>query len=422
MKHLDVLIVGAGPSGCSAALTLQRSGLTVAIVDKAEFPRDKCCGDGLTTSALRQLERIGLDPRTLSSFHVVTDTAWRSPSGYVSELALPEEDGIRIAVARREDLDAALVQLVRDADVHVFESHTITSVDTSARGIQVVAGDKTFNSRYLIAADGMWSATRKLVSSAGKLASGVTAESPYLGNIHAFRQYFKNVTGPAQDRLFVSFEPDLLPGYLWSFPLGDGRVNIGFGIERQEGRSTQFMKQVWPDILQRPHIREELGEFAEPEQPHKAWPIPAEIQTDLLTSADGRVLFVGDAARVVDPLTGEGIGQALETGHAAATAIIEHGDRHAHRAAKYYRNYIRRGMAVDNSVAGSIAKLVRHEKAARAVIRLAPKLNKLDHYAIRWVFEDNPRAAALTPWRWRERFGNKQTAAYTRLMKENAHQ
>lgn len=411
MKQLDVLIVGAGPAGCSAALTLHKSGLSVAIVDKAEFPRDKCCGDGLTTSALRQLERIGLDPTRLESFHVVESTAWRSPSGFVSELSLPNEDGIRIAVARREDLDDALVKMVRGTGISVFESHALQSVDTSGRGVAVTAGDKTFSARYLIAADGVWSPTRKLVSAA--------PESPYLGNIHAFRQYFKNVTGPAKDRLFVSFEPDLLPGYLWSFPLGDGRVNVGFGIERRDGRSIQTMKKSWPDILQRPHIRAELGELAEPELPHKAWPIPAEIQTDLLSAAQGRVLFVGDAARVVDPLTGEGIGQALETGDAAARAIIEKGQRHPERAAKHYRTYIQRGMAVDNSVAGAIAKLVRSEHAARAVIRLAPKLNTLDHYAIRWVFEDNPRAAALTPWRWRERFGGKKkTAAYLHL---NSH-
>jgi flavin-dependent dehydrogenase len=121
----------------------------------------------------------------------------------------------------------------------------------------------------------------------------------------------------------------------------------------------------------------------------------------------------------VDPLTGEGIGQALETGNAAATAIIERGDRDPQQAAKQYRNYVRRGLAIDNSVAGAIAKLVRSEKAARAVIRMAPQLNKLDHYAIRWVFEDNPRAAALTPWRWKERFGDKRPAPYADL-KENA--
>jgi geranylgeranyl reductase family protein len=407
MNQLDVLIIGAGPSGCSAAVTLHQHGLRVAIVDKAEFPRDKCCGDGLTTSALRQLERMGFDPTTIPSFHVVQNTAWRSPSGFVSELPLPDEDGWRIAVAPRQELDNQLVEFVRAKGIRIHEAHALDSVDTSGRGVCVVAGDKTFHTRYVIAADGVWSPTRKLVSG--------TAESPYLGNIHAFRQYFKNVTGPAKDRLFVSFEPDLLPGYLWSFPLGDGRVNIGFGIERREGRSTQMMKQAWPDILSRPHIREELGPNAEPDLPHKAWPIPAEIKNELLTAANGKVFFVGDAARVVDPLTGEGIGQALETGHMAAMSIIEKGQRDPARAANHYRRYIRRGMAVDNSVAGAIAKLVRSERAARAVIRMTPHLNRFDHYAIRWVFEDNPRAAALTPWRWRERFGEQKTAAYVKL-------
>lgn len=406
MKTLDVLVVGGGPAGCSAALTLHKAGLSAAIVDKAEFPRDKCCGDGLTTSSLRQLEAIGLDPSVLSSWQVVRETAWRSPSGYTSVLPLPEEDGIRIAVAKREELDHALVQLARNTGVEIFENHALTHIDTSSRALRIEAGGKAFSARFVIAADGMWSPTRKLISPK-------TLDAPsYLGNIHAFRQYFKNVTGPAKNRLFVSFEPDLLPGYLWSFPIGGGRVNIGFGVERQDGQSISWMKDAWPDILKRPHIREELGMEAEPESPHKAWPIPAEIQPDLLTGANGRVLFVGDAARVVDPLTGEGIGQALETGREAARSIIEFGNDSTRDPAQNYIRVIKRGMAIDNSVAGSIAKLVRSEKAARAIIRATPYLNRFDHYAVRWVFEDNPRAAALTPWRWSERFSGKKSPAY----------
>jgi flavin-dependent dehydrogenase len=384
-------------------MTLHAAGLSAVIVDKAEFPRDKCCGDGLTTSSLRQLEALGLNPSDVPSWRVVEKTAWRSPSGYTSELTMPAESGIRIAVAKRQDLDMALVDLVKKAGVPLYENHALSDVDTSGRGVIITAGDKRIAARYLIAADGMWSPTRKLVSD---------VNTPYLGDIHAFRQYFKNVTGPAKDQLFVSFERDLLPGYLWSFPLDDGRVNIGFGIERKGRQSVSWMKHAWPDILSRPHIRAALGPDAEPEAPHKAWPIPARIEPALLTAAEGRVFFVGDAARVVDPLTGEGIGQALETGREAAQAIAVHGVRSPTEAARHYVRHIRRGMAVDNGVAGAIAKLVRSEKAARAVIRMTPFLNSLDHYAVRWVFEDNPRAAAITPWRWRQRFSGRKQAAY----------
>jgi flavin-dependent dehydrogenase len=99
---------------------------------------------------------------------------------------------------------------------------------------------------YVIAADGMWSPVRKSLG---------LSQPGYLGEWHAFRQYASNVTGPAKDRLIVWFDSDLLPGYAWSFPLRDGRVNIGFGILRGGRHSVQDMNTLWPDILSRPHAR-----------------------------------------------------------------------------------------------------------------------------------------------------------------------
>ena len=121
---------------------------------------------------------------------------------------------------------------------------------------------------------------------------GARHEDGYLGEWHAFRQYFR-ADGPAARDLHVWFEPDLLPGYAWSFPLPDGAVNIGFGITRGGAIRTRDMKELWPALLDRPHVREVLGEAAAPESPHRAWPIPAAI--DRATLAHGRALFAGDA-------------------------------------------------------------------------------------------------------------------------------
>ena len=79
------------------------------------------------------------------------------------------------------------------------------------------------------------------------------------GEWHAFRQYAGNVTGPAANRLLVWFEPDLLPGYAWSFPLPGNRVNIGFGVLRDGERRVQDMASLWRDLLARPHVVEALG-------------------------------------------------------------------------------------------------------------------------------------------------------------------
>src|ERR1700694_4109679 len=110
---------------------------------------------------------------------------------------------------------------------------------------------------------------------------------------------------------------------MWSFPLPGGRVNIGFGVQRDGERRVQDMKQLWHDLLLRHHVVEALGAGFELEDRHTAWPIPAGIDRATLTA--GRVCFVGDAAMAADTMTGEGIGQALLTARLAAEAIIAQG-------------------------------------------------------------------------------------------------
>ena len=123
----DVLVVGAGPSGIAAALELQSTGQTVVVIDKAFFPRDKCCGDGLTTGALRILDELGFDPQTVPNWTVCSDVWLRSPSGTEMQFALPTK-GQFAAIAPRIELDNALVQLARSKDIRVLEGHEFVSI------------------------------------------------------------------------------------------------------------------------------------------------------------------------------------------------------------------------------------------------------------------------------------------------------
>ncbi len=385
----DLLIVGAGPAGCAAAIEATRRGLDAVVIDKARFPRDKCCGDGLTTSALRQLDDLGLDPSTLPSWIDVGGFTLRSPDGRHPRLGLPEEQGSFAAVCRRRELDEALVGLARSSGATILEGHTLTGVETDAGGVSATANGITFNTRYLIAADGMWSPTRKLL--------GMTVPE-YRGEWHAFRQYFSNVSEQAAQELVVWFEPDILPGYVWSFPLGDGSANVGFGIRRGHSHTIQDMKRLWPELLARPHIAGFLGPDAKPEEPHRAWPIPARLGQLPLTRH--RVFFVGDAGAATDPLTGEGIGQAMETARLAVTAICETGRRDPAGAATLYQRRLRRGMISDHRLARSLSTVLARPRAAAAVLRLVDASDWTRRNFARWLFEDYPRAAAFTPRRW----------------------
>ena len=474
---IDVAIIGAGPAGCAAAITLARRGLEVTVFDKATFPRDKFCGDGLTVGALRLLEDLGLDPHDVPSWHPVTDVWIRSPGGRDVRFPLPHGPGQFAVVARRRELDAALVDLTRRAGVTVCEGHTLVGAtqltDRVALEVESVGGGQvavglpaekmiptasagtasaeresasgepagsasyasdshanesvgsepaggrrsTVEATFVIGADGMWSPLRRRLG----------LDTPgYRGEWHAFRQYVRNVSPAAARDLWVMFEPDLLPGYFWSFPVGDGDANIGFGIVRGGRVTPHDMKRLWPDLLARPHIQELLGPDAEPEAPHRAWPIPTRIDDVVL--ADGRVLFVGDAAAAADPMTGEGIGQALATGTWAAEAIITsggHGRRSAGGSggrsgtarsatgsagasgatdplavARRYESVVRREMVADHRFGRLLGDALGSRPGASSAIALGGLTPWTRRNFARWLFEDYPRATVLTPRRW----------------------
>ena len=401
----DAVIVGAGPAGIAAALMLRRAGCHVVVIDKATFPRDKCCGDGLTTGALRILDELGFDPATVPSWTPCTDVRLRSPRGRETRLALPGSDrGTFAAIAPRNELDHALVRLAINSGITVHEGCAFAGIEHVDDAVVVRAeGLDDLRARFVIAADGMWSPVRKAVD---------TSRSGYLGEWHAFRQYARNVTGPAAERLYVWFEEDLLPGYAWSFPLADNRANVGFGILRGGSLAVQDMKDLWPDLLSRPHIVEALGEGVEMEDRHTAWPIPARVTTTTLAS--GRVLFVGDAACVTDTLTGEGIGQALLSGQLAARAIVECGARDASVARASYEREMKRHFFADHRMSVILGTILRSPLGARAALRIAGINDWTRRNFVRWMFEDEPRAAAFTPSRWHRGFLKRDGAFRTR--------
>jgi flavin-dependent dehydrogenase len=365
----------------------------VVLFDKARFPRDKCCGDGLTTGALRHLDHLGLHPEAVASWQTVSNIRVRSVSGRTVLLPLPVT-GTFAAVARRMDLDAALLDVARAAGVKVYDGHAVLGAGSMNDELVTVEvqGLGLVRSRYAIAADGMWSPMRKSLA--------VPDEPGYLGEWHAFRQYFVDVAPAASTQMWVWFEPELLPGYAWSFPLPGGRANVGFGIHRRAGHPTREMRQQWNELLARPHIREVLGPAARPEVPHKAWPIPARVGMTELTAAKGRVLFVGDAARATDSMTGEGIGQAFDTAALAAQAIVAAGPSDPEMVGARYRRLVHAGLAADDRVSRLLSRAVTHRKGVQAALALAGASEWTRRNFARWLFEDYPRALLATPYRW----------------------
>jgi flavin-dependent dehydrogenase len=247
------------------------------------------------------------------------------------------------------------------------------------------ASGEVVEARHVVAADGHWSPVRRA------LHPGAPAD---LGTWHAARRYFDHVDDA---RLWVLFERDLLPGYAWVFPLPGGGANVGFGVLRA-GHAGRELKALWPDVARRPALRAALGPRAVPRGPVRAWPIPTAYDPSRL--ADGRVLYAGDAAAVVDPMTGEGIAQALETGILAAEAIASAGGGDAAAA---YRGAVDRALGRDLRFAARLQRVLVSARRTEWVLRAVDAGGWTRRSFARWMFEGYPRAVLLTPDRWHRR-------------------
>jgi geranylgeranyl reductase family protein len=386
----DLLVIGAGPAGSAAAITAARGGRRVVVVDRATFPRDKTCGDGLTTGALRALDALGVPLVALGASAPVHDVVLVAPSGRHITLPLPS-DGEHARVMRRADLDAALVDVAAAAGVELVLGEALAELKSLPSGVEAtLAGGRAVTAPYAIAADGHYSTARRLL---------LPDDPPVRGEWSAFRQYFTGVDDP---RLWVLFERDLLPGYAWVFPLPGGRANVGFGMLRDAGPDRhvtgKVLARTWRDLLARPVLRDVLGRDARPEAPHRAWPIPSHLDGERL--AHGRVLFAGDAAGVVDPMTGEGIAQALETGVLAADATAS-SSAYPTIVAAGYRAAVDRGLGRDLRFAARLQRVLARPRGADLALRVVDLTQWTRRNFGRWMFEDYPRAVLFTPDRWR---------------------
>ena len=384
----DVVIVGGGPAGSSAACTIAKSGLSVLLIDKSEFPRDKCCGDGLTTMALRLSEQLGLDIWNLNNLEVVDEAVIHFPSGRREAFPLPKK-GLFAVVAPRAEYDLALIDLARELMVDVRLGHKFSSINfDEERTFLNIEGIGEVETSFVVAADGAWSPVRRSLN---------LGEDQSRGEWLAFRQYISGIAPDSND-LHVWFEKDLLPGYAWSFPLPNGKANVGFGVLRSKHSSASETAQLARDLLSRKSISETLGGAIKLEGRQTAWPIPARINSQQLTSRS--VIFVGDAAASTDVLTGEGIGQALLTGILAGKAIKS--GENQKTVTSLYEKSVKGHLLADHRMSVALQVVLTHPAGVENALRLASLNQWSRRNFARWMFEDYPRALLFTPKRWKK--------------------
>ncbi|MEI6622175.1 MAG: geranylgeranyl reductase family protein [Actinomycetes bacterium] len=321
----DVIVVGAGPGGSSTAFHLAGHGLSVLLLEKTQFPREKVCGDGLTPRAVKQLVNMGVD--------ISEDDGWLRNkglrilgAGHHLELPWPElasfpDFGL---VRKRADFDQILVQHAAKAGVQVLERTNVTGPildDRSGRIVGVTArpvdeagrpaGDEvSYKARLVVAADGN--------SSRLSLAMGLNKRSDRPMGV-AVRTYFKNPNSNddwLESWLELWDGTNLLPGYGWIFGMGDGTSNVGMGVLNS---SKDFGKIDNKEVLLR------WLATLPPERGFTPENMTSPIRGAALPMGFNRqphytrgLLLVGDAGGMVNPFNGEGISYAMESAALAA--------------------------------------------------------------------------------------------------------
>lgn len=343
MKPFDVAIVGAGPAGSSTAIFLARRGYSVALIDKQQFPREKLCGDFVNPATWPTLRELGVEEEILSCNHeTVTKFRMTSFSGEEAEVPLVTGDGVTTSglSVRRFDLDYVLLQKAKSQGVTVYEGFRIKRLRRERAGWRLEADNSQFveglSARLLIGADGRnsWVAHR--------LGLG---RAPMHGRSVGFQVRLKcsnQANGKVQIHLFPG-------GYAGLVGLGDNAATLGFAVEKDRLRHHQPFEQLLDSCLSvNPHLKEILrrGEIAgEARSTYPVYFSPRRSYTD-------RALLVGDAARVNEPVTGEGIYFAMKSGQLAAKTV-DQAFRKSDFSARHLRLYeqecrsafaVRRGM------------------------------------------------------------------------------
>lgn len=325
----DVLVVGAGPAGSAAAAWCARAGLSVLLVDAETFPRDKPCGDGLTPRAMAELDQLGLSPWLEGR---ARNKGLRA-AGFGQELYLPWPGGNLPnygGAAPRLELDAAIRQVAIDAGVDVLEG--LRAVDTVMDGDKVAGVVFTTSSGKKNGSKGATSENVEIRCSRLIVADGAKSQ---LGRTLGREWHRSTAFGVAARGYIKSHRSDdewisshlelrgekneLLSGYGWVFPLGDGEVNVGVGTLATVKRPADV------------NLRSLLTFYAD--QQRGTWQLEGDVRApwSALLPMGGAVsnvaganwVLIGDSAGCVNPLNGEGIDYGLETGHLAAQLFAD---------------------------------------------------------------------------------------------------
>ncbi len=337
MNDFDIIIVGGGPGGSTAAMMSARKGLKTMLVEKAKFPRDKVCGDAISGKSINILRDLNLlDEIELIPQLRANGVLFSSPKGESINIRFRSKtpgEHLHGYVCQRMEFDNFLFEHARSEAQLCMDGFKITELlmdNNQVVGIRgIPPGDKEatdYRAKVVIGADGYKSFVARTLG----IYSYDSAHT-----LVALRAYYHNVSDMT-DFIEIHYVKESLPGYFWIFPLPNGLANVGIGmrhvdIKKHDIDLNQALENIMKSATFAPRF---VG--AELVDKIKGWNLPTG-SIFRPNYADG-ALLVGDAAGLIDPFTGEGIGNAMLSAEIAvnvAAAAIAEGNTGRQRLSEY---------------------------------------------------------------------------------------
>ena len=394
----DAIIVGAGPGGATAAAFMAEQGLRVLLLDKDRFPRDKVCGDAISGKSVEVLHRLGVvECLKQAGSQGSWGITFGAPSGDTVDIPFTpayDPDAPPTFVCPRKTFDHILLERALAAGADLLQEAAVEDLlweNGQVVGVQIKRAPhpESLRAPLVVGADGAYSVVAR------RLGMAQLRPKHYAGGLRA---YYEGVTG-FHERHFmeIHFIDGHTPGYLWIFPLGHGRANVGVGMLSHALKKRRVrLKALLEMGVAHPLFRDRFRQ-ARRVGPVKGWGLP--LGSKPRPMAGGGWLLIGDAASLIDPFTGEGIGNAMVGGREAAAWTRRAGDAGDYTGAflRGFEQSMTAHLAGELRLSHNLQRLTHWPGLLNVVVRKAGQSSELAGLLSSMFDDEDQRRRLLSP-------------------------